>query len=163
METFQAIRTVSPYSREIHATPHQIFPFLCPVKEYNWIDGWTCRMIYSDSGVAEDNCVFTRASPLGMGEEIWVGIRYEPEHFIVQYLLICPEAYVRRMDLSLKDSGDQTTTLCCTLTLTGLSDKGNALIRHFAGETLEVALEKLFGALEHFCVTGNMLKDTQPV
>ena len=43
------------YATELHfdAPPDRVFPLLCPVREYDWIDGWECRMVYAETGVAE--------------------------------------------------------------------------------------------------------------
>src|SRR5208283_1284485 len=48
------------YKREImlHSTKDKVFPLLCPVREYEWFNDWKCTMVYSESGVAENNCVF---------------------------------------------------------------------------------------------------------
>src|SRR6266540_2991762 len=48
------------YEREIilPSTKDIVFPLLCPVREYEWFNGWKCTMVYSESGVAENNNVF---------------------------------------------------------------------------------------------------------
>jgi hypothetical protein len=35
---FQSRRVVRRYCYEIDASPERIFPLLCPVREYDWID-----------------------------------------------------------------------------------------------------------------------------
>jgi hypothetical protein len=57
MSTPAVHRTVQ---RTIHAaaTPAEVFPLLCPVREHEWIDGWQAEVLHSTSGLAELGCVF---------------------------------------------------------------------------------------------------------
>jgi hypothetical protein len=61
----------------VSAPPEKVFPLLCPVREYDWIPGWSCGMIYSESGRAELGAMFeTRMMPFG--RELWTCVLYEP-------------------------------------------------------------------------------------
>ena len=157
MQTFQAKRIMKNYSHQISASPSQIFPLLCPIREYDWIDAWTCRMVYSESGVAENNCIFTTSFPRQV-EEIYVVSRYDPEHYIIEFVVISPETHVMKFDVSLDECGDNTTRIKWTNTLTGLTEKGNALIAHYMEENYTAVMSRLSEALNHYCKTGKMLK-----
>ena len=62
-KTNKARRKVQNYKGTFSASPEKLFPLLCPARECDWIQGWDCELIYTDSGYAEDNCVFqTRPS-----------------------------------------------------------------------------------------------------
>jgi hypothetical protein len=74
-------RIVRTYSHELAATPSQVFPLFCPIREYEWIPHWSCEMIHSDSGIAELDCVFKTALP-EQAEAIWTCSRYEPNQAI---------------------------------------------------------------------------------
>ena len=50
------------YVMMLNAKPEDIFPLLCPVKEYEWLNGWKCRMLFSKSGYAEEGAMFYTAS-----------------------------------------------------------------------------------------------------
>jgi hypothetical protein len=157
MSAFQARRTHTTYTHPIAAPASDIFPLLCPVREHDWIDGWTCRMIHSDSGVAENNCIFTTSFPRGM-EEVWVVSHYDPANYVIQFVVVNPEMYVLKFDISLQADGERSALMSCTNTITGLSDKGNAFI---AGHTDGADAERmglLFKTLDHYCRTGKMLK-----
>jgi hypothetical protein len=56
-----------------------VFPLLCPVREYEWIEPWSCDMVFSESGLAENNAVFRTHFPAQGGEETWVVCRYEKD------------------------------------------------------------------------------------
>jgi hypothetical protein len=46
---------VREYTQSIRGTPDGVFPLLCPVREGDWLEGWSdhCRLVHSVSGVAE--------------------------------------------------------------------------------------------------------------
>jgi len=157
METFQAKRVKREFTAVIPASASKIFPLLCPVREYEWIDGWTCRMIYSETGVAENNCVFTTDFGRGV-EEIWAVSHYDPAHYVIEFVVTSPERYVTKFDISLKESGEATTSVRFVRTFTGLTPAGNAFLEKFCQEAYAPSMDLLVKALEHFCATGKMLK-----
>jgi hypothetical protein len=42
-------RTLKKHTIVLEANPNAVFPLLCPVREYEWIESWKCDLIYSDS------------------------------------------------------------------------------------------------------------------
>jgi hypothetical protein len=60
---FKAERVVKKYTMNLSAEPAVVFPLLCPVREYEWIEPWSCDMVFSASGVAENNAVFMTDFP----------------------------------------------------------------------------------------------------
>ena len=62
MQSHEPIRTRKrvqfSHPQLVKAKPEEIFPLLCPVREYDWIPEWDCTMVYSESGIAERGCVF---------------------------------------------------------------------------------------------------------
>jgi len=48
------------YVQHIQAAPDAVFPLLYPVREGDWLDGWSegVEIVHSRSGLAEDDCVF---------------------------------------------------------------------------------------------------------
>jgi hypothetical protein len=157
MSDFQARRVRSDYAQTIAAPASEIFPLLCPVREHDWIDGWTCRMIYAESGVAENNCIFTTSFPRGM-EETWVVSHYDPVNFVIQFVVINPEMYVLKFDISLQAEGETSARMRCANTITGLTDKGNAFIAGYTNEAEAERMGLLFKTLDHYCRTGKMFK-----
>jgi hypothetical protein len=157
MSDFQAKRTIKDSTHRISASAADIFPLLCPVREYDWIDGWNCRMIYSDTGVAENNGIFTTAFPRGV-EEVWVVSRYEPERYTIQFVAVNPESHVMKLDIKVEERGENAADVRFTNTFTGLTEKGNAFLQQYAAETYDAAMSRLFLALENYCTTGRKLK-----
>ncbi len=70
-------RTIKRHTMLLEGSPESIFPLLCPVRESEWIETWQCTMVYSDSGFAEQDCVFRTDFPQDGPRDTWVLSRYE--------------------------------------------------------------------------------------
>ena len=74
----ERVRRRIEFSHVIQATRDRIFPLLCPVREYDWLPDWECRLIYSETGVAELGAVFQTDREADDGLDTWVISQYEP-------------------------------------------------------------------------------------
>lgn len=65
MTSIRSPRITRHYTQRIEAPPARVFPLLCPVREADWLEGWgeIVEMVHSDSGLAEDGCVFLTRPP----------------------------------------------------------------------------------------------------
>ena len=99
---FRSKRTVGSYTHTVGFPASKVFPLLCPVLEYDWIDGWQCEMVYTDSGVAENNCIFVTSFP-DSGRQVWSVSRYEPDSRI-EFVMMGADL-VSRLDILLEESG----------------------------------------------------------
>ncbi len=147
---FRAKRTVREYTGELSAPPEAVFPLLCPVREYEWLDGWTCEMIYSESGVAEENCIFKTPH----GPATWNVDRYEPPRRIA-FTVVSPNQ-VCRLNITLEPTATGGTKLTWRRTFTGLNDAGNADIDFWSTDRDR----ELMRQIEYFTKTGKMAHAT---
>ncbi len=46
------------YTQHLDAPPELVFPLLCPVRETEWVIDWKPKVVFSESGLAEADCVF---------------------------------------------------------------------------------------------------------
>jgi hypothetical protein len=159
MEPFQARRITKQYNHQLSAPAGKVFPLLCPTREYEWIDGWSCTMIHSETGVAEDNCVFQTTFPRGV-DDLFVVSRYVPEQYVIEFVVLCHDLYVLKMDVSLQEVGDNGGRMQWINTFTGLTPEGNAFIEAHAHDASDLRMSKLVEALEHYCLNGTMLKQS---
>ena len=83
-ESTKPRRVKHSFTQSIKGTPEQVFPLLCPVREADWIPGWTTDWVLSNSGVAEQNCMFQTPPRPGAGgvASIWVITRHDVDAFI---------------------------------------------------------------------------------
>lgn len=142
---------------EVHGSPAEVFPLLCPVREYDWIPGWECRMGYSQSGVAEKNAVFTTSHMFGAKSVVWTCISYEPDSFI-EYLMVGGRDGIVRLSIGLEAKATNRTEVTWTMVFTVLSRIGARIGRH---EFTETAFAEMIDGrkreLDHFLTTGTML------
>lgn len=143
---FRARRTATKYTGAIAFPPSAVFPLLCPVREYEWIEQWSCEMIYSESGVAEENCIFTTL----FGPFVWNVDRYEPPSRI-SFTLVSAEQ-VNRLKISLVATASGGTRITWDRIFTGLNDAGNAKIGTWNSDLDRILTEKI----GEFLKTGKM-------
>ena len=141
---------MTTFTGHLSFPPDVVFPLLCPVREYDWLEGWQCEMIYSNSGVAEDNCIFKTAHADGM---IWSVSHYDPPKRI-EFTTFSEAGVVTRLNLSLTAS-QGGTDLQWTRVFTGLNDSGNESIGTWKTERDA----ELTSKLEHYLKTGEMLRE----
>ncbi len=146
-------RKMLTFTDTFQAAPEQIFPLLCPVREYDWIENWDCTVVYSRSGIAEKGCVFTTELALG---ETWVCSRYEPGaaiEFVInagKHLTITFEA-----TLEAKDGG---TEICWTRTFTSLDSVGERFVDGYTQDKYDTEMARLSRMLRHYLTTGTCLE-----
>jgi hypothetical protein len=115
----------------------KVFPLLCPVREYEWIPDWSCKMVYSQSGFAEKGAVFTtKSNPLG--KMLWTCTVFEPPKRI-EYLRTLGSSLSVLLELELT-----TTKNGCDLTWTMKSTFGPSLIGFLLRNKMT---EKIFSSM----------------
>lgn len=139
---------------QLDHSPEAVWPQLCPVREYDWIEPWQCDLLHSESGYNELGCVFRTAFPTEGGPEIWYTSRFEPFERIEFVRTNDTRVIHYILELEEKDGGTQITW---TQHVTALNDNGREYIRNkpelFASQM--VPLEQM---LDHYLSTGEMLK-----
>lgn len=125
-EGFPARRLVRQASFTVAAPRDVVFPLLCPVRERDWLPGWQAEMVYSRSGLVEDNCIFRSPHP-ALGEGLYVTSRHQPEHGVVEFIVFYPGRCVMRLDVTATAAGD-TTELRWRRTYTALGPAGDAFL-----------------------------------
>lgn len=159
MGEFKPKRTIQSVDLHISARAASVFPLLCPVREFDWIESWDCDLVYSDSGVAENNCVFQTDRP-GEGKRTWVVSRYEPDRFI-EFVIFQQDSVIIKLDIALSENEDGTTGMNIRHTMTGLSHNGNRLIDNLPPDYIRKRWEFLARALNHYLKTGTMLRSSE--
>lgn len=151
-------RTLTATTATLAAPPAAVFPLLCPQREYEWIDTWACNLIYSDSGFAEENCIFTtdRMRSLGIERETWVCAVFEPPRRIG--FVRTSEHVVIRLDIALAAEAGERTAAAIRILATGLDPEGDALVARLT-PLFEPMYRAVLAKLDHFLATGTMLSE----
>lgn len=154
-ERFLALKKTLTCKQELDAPASEVFPLLCPKLEYDWIAPWSCEMVFSVSGYAELDCVFTTNFP-GDVKETWIVDRYEPNRLIqfVRY----SESRVIRYCIELMNNGNDSTMASWTQTIISLNSDGNTFINNASEIEYETEIKTLERMLNHYLKTGKRLE-----
>ena len=155
MEIRKPVRAARTFIQRLAASPEQVFPLLCPVREADWLEGWDPLVVFTDSGVAEPGCVFmTKAAPHPV---IWFITRHEPERAFVEMLKVSPQLTACRLSIQLSatDTGCEATI---TYTHTSLGPQGDAFVAGFTEEFYEGFMREWETRMNHYLKTGAALR-----
>ena len=148
-------RVVCEYEQYLDAKCDEVFPLLCPVREYEWIPQWACDMIYSDSGVAELGCVFTTDYDEHFGRETWLIFCYKPREKIS--FVRTGKHRTTRYEIFLEPHGNGTT-IRWQQEITALDHLGDTLVAEFNQERFNDIMAPLNKMLAHYLETGQPLE-----
>lgn len=127
------------FSGTLRTDMETFFPLLCPAREADWIPGWDCRLIYTNSGYAEDKCVFVTDSSNSMGDGVWVFTDFKTNEYI-EFLSVSDDIMVH-CRITAEDNHDGTITATWYPVITALTEKGNSLLNsHVSGSEQENGL-----------------------
>jgi len=149
---------VREYVQSIHATPDTVFPLLCPVREGDWLEGWSdhSRLVQSVSGVAERGCVFVTIHP-GEPETVWVVTRHVPAEGIVEFCHVQPGVEVVTLEIAV--TGAVGSSVAIRYTAVPLPGADLARFEHrWAQTAFDADLRWWEDSMNHYLATGSMLR-----
>ncbi len=111
------------YAHDVAAPADRLFPLLCPVREYEWIEGWECELVHTFSGLIEEGCVFVTHRPVE-GTTTWVTTEHDPAARRVAFVRVTEGRRVVRMALRVEPLGEQRCRLHIQYELTGIDAAG---------------------------------------
>ena len=153
-------RIVLAHTMRLKGNPEKVFPLLCPVREYEWVEPWRCDLVYTDSGVAELDCIFRTSFPDDGPEDTWVVSRYEPPN-LIEFVRVNPLRAIR-YSIRLEEIETGASQWKWEQTITGLNAEGNRLVRGQTDEAFAAEKKTLEKMLNHFLETGTMLRAGKP-
>nr|WP_319776157.1 hypothetical protein [uncultured Sphaerochaeta sp.] len=149
-------RITRNYTQFLNGSPQEVFPLLCPVREYDWIEYWQCDIVYSESGYAEMDCIFkTNFSDDGT-EDIWIVITYEANEKIE--LIVTNSNRVIRYSITLVSDNNGRTIAEWKQVITALNQKGEEFINEMTEEKYREEKKKLEEIFNHYLTTKTMKK-----
>lgn len=172
--TFQ-LREIRPYTDRVRvhfhhpmtvrATPEEIFPLLCPVREFDWIPHWDCKLVYTESGVAERNCIFQtntgQTDKPGEGVDTWVVSHHEPPQRI-SFVRVDDQRTIQYdvfLEAVPQANGGDTTKLDWHQEITALHEDGDRFVRELKASDFSAMIEKVEAMLEYFLRHGEPLQE----
>jgi hypothetical protein len=135
-------------TQRIRATPEAIFPLLCPVREYDYLPDWECELVYTESGLAEEGCVFRTDREADGGLDTWVVSRFEPPRRIA-FVRVNP-LRTMQYDVTLAPEEDGTTTLVWEQVVTALDEAGDRHVAARRQEDFTAGIEAMETKIERY-------------
>lgn len=142
------------YPMKVSSPQEEVFPLLCPLREFDWVPGWECEIVYSESGVAEEGCIFRTDRPADGGLDTWVVSRYEPSRRI-SFVRVNPLRTIL-YDITLEPSPAGGTRLIWRQEITALDAAGDALVQGQTQDAFASMIENIERMLEHYLTTGEI-------
>lgn len=107
-----------------------VFPLFGAFEERKWATGWNPDLIYPDTEIIEEGTTFkTKGHGHGESEFIWRVSKYEPEKYLIQYLVNTENRYWT-ITVKCKSLKENRTSAEITYTFIGLNDIGNEINEH---------------------------------
>ena len=154
---FKAKRITRTYRQTINATPEKVFPLLCPVREAEWLDGWRYRMIYSESGLAEEGAVFSTPFD-GEEDTVWIITKHDAKKHEVDFARFTHNSRTCLLRIYVEFKDENTSYVNISYTYTGIMPAGNSFIDNFTEETFLEAVIFWEKGMNYFLKTGDKLK-----
>jgi ribosome modulation factor len=154
---FQASRITRNYRQTINASPDEVFPLVCPVREAEWLDGWRYTMLFSVSGLVEEGAVFTTP---GDGEEdtVWIVSEHDPVQRVVVFTRFTPGSRVCVLRIAVTPGDAGRSLVDVAYTYTAVAPAGNVFIANFTEQEFLVAVTFWERSMNHWLATGELLE-----
>ena len=147
------------YTQHLNAPPETVFPLLCPVAELKWTPGWMPEMVFSISGVVEQECVFI--TPPEMPSEphnsIWIVSNYDPSNLSLIMYKVAPEYTISKLEISLESESENSTSANVSYEITAIGVAGDRFMEEFTPEWYKDFMLDWEMALNHYLNTGEKI------
>ncbi|MBW2585036.1 MAG: hypothetical protein JRE36_16110 [Deltaproteobacteria bacterium] len=144
--SFQAKHITRSYEQTISADPSKVFDLLCPVKEAQWLEGWDYTLLHSESGLAEEGCVFLSRQE-GEKDTIWM-ITKRDVH----------SREIARLTIAVDEKAANISKVKITYVITALCEKGNIFLEAFTEEKFTEVMKFWEKSMNYYLKTGKKLK-----
>ena len=153
---FKGIQQTHSYTQINNGNIEQVFPLLCPVREKDWLDGWDYKMIHSESGLIEKDCIFTTPNN-GKLETIWHVTQYDKLNYKIEFLRLTPAENVVKINIQLEKINKQQTKAMIEYQYTALNEEQNKFIETELKQSFTDSMKWWEKAINHYLETGKML------
>ena len=157
IENNQFKRIARKHTIKVNASKEELFPLLCPVRESEWMPGFSSQNVYSESGFAELHCIF-QTGPNEVNKTIWIIPVYEKDNFI-EFIYHEAKIKVVIIKLSLSDLSNSETSLQVEYIYTSLSEDGNTQLEGITEEAFKNQINSWEICLNYFFKNGTIIPD----
>ncbi len=148
MQIIDPVRVRRSYTQKLRGRPADVFPLLCPVREREWIEGWHPLAVYSTSGIAENDCIFTTGED--NPEAIWVITEFDPVRRRLEIVKVSPGMTVARITIDLAEDESGNTDAEVVYMYTAISRDGEKFVKDYSREFFDTFMQFSEFALNSF-------------
>lgn len=154
--SFNARHITRSYEQTINADPSRVFDLLCPVKEGEWLDGWNYTLLHSESGFAEEGCVFLSRQE-GEKDTIWMITQRDVQKREIEFVRATPESRIARLKIAVDQKAANLSKVKITYVITALCEEGNRFLEAFTQENFEGAMQFWEASMNYYLETGKKI------
>lgn len=148
-------RITHTYEQTINGSFKDIMPLYCPVRELDWCENWSPRVVYSQSGLIEKDCIFI--TPYADEDVVWIVSDYDPESGHVKMFYHVPGVLVTKLEIQLTVITDCKSKAIIQYCKTSISEAGDKALEDFSKESYDTMMDSWEKAMNHYLKTGEML------
>jgi len=148
MQIFNPVRVKRSYTQKLRGSPDEVFPLLCPVREGEWTRGWDPLAVYSNSGVAERDCIFTTGNE--EPESIWVITEHDPARHALEIIKVSPGVTVGRISIRLSEGDSGGASAKVEYMYTAIGPDGEEFVQGYSQEFFDKFMQFSESALNAF-------------
>lgn len=155
MKIEKAHRVSYTYEQTINGTINEIMPLYCPVRELEWCENWNPKVVYSNSGVVEKDCIFVTTH--GDVDVVWVVTEYDIAKGYVKMFYHVPQVLVTKLEIQVTAISENTSKAVLIYSKTSLGETGDTILDKFTRKEYEIMMDSWEKAMNHYLKTGEKL------
>lgn len=117
--------------------------------EAEWVNGWDPSMVFTDSGYAEQDCIF-----LNPDNSIWIINRYDPDNFNIEFIKFMPDCVVGTIRISLFQKEEDVTLADVGYSYTAIGPEGKSFLDQFTAQYFVSFMQTWESELNHYLQHG---------
>jgi hypothetical protein len=160
MQIVEPVRVERKYIQKLHGKPEDIFPLLCPVREKEWAVGWDPLQVFTTSGFAETDCVFTTGED--KPEAVWVITNFDTVNHKLEIVKVTPGMTVGRITVALSKNGAGYTDAEVVYMYTAISTNGENFVRGYTEDFFKEFMKYSESTLNSFLEEQRSNADAAP-
>lgn len=142
-------RITRRFVHRVNASSATVFPLLCPVREHDYLEDWNAEILFSESGLAEEGCVFQTVSPDGQ-PSVWTITRHDERAGVIEFIIFTPSSHVSKLDIWLVAESDSVTSVTFTYTHTAIGPRGERFLEGFTERSFVAKMQAFESAINDY-------------
>ena len=130
----ERVRVKMVAHQQVQSRPEDVFPLLCPIREYEWFPDWKLDIVYTESGATEMGSITRIPGSISLlnDSELWITTRFEPPN-LLESISVSPHQVIQFKSTLTEDEQGHTDIRWDAI-YTALDEEGDRRLRAFDQE-----------------------------